>query len=272
MTAIPINKSVINFDDDFIRESFSKILKFLTLNHKNILPYLHFDVLPSQKLMIKILNLNENGSLRDTIYKAYPLNSFSKKYPNSKVKGLHNSLISNYGRQILEALNYLHNNKWYHMHLHSGNVLIDNNNSIKLVELENFVNDIPIRNDHLFNYAYESFNSTYYTKNDYNSVILSEIFKNNSNIFEKIDIICFGRILYEMTTGRELKAPFPDPIEYKDIEADISEVLSLIFNKKTSKVNSNFIFTIPEVNASDLLKMKFFNPEDGSNNQESKNF
>lgn len=261
MTAVPINKALLHFEDDFVRESYSKVIKHITTNHKNLMPYFHFDILSAQKLMIKIHRLNEYGSIKDLLYKTYPLNTYAKKYPQNKGKGLHKSLIILYSKQILEALSYLHSNRWYHMHLHTGNILIeDDGNNIKISELENFVNELPIRNEHFFYYAYENFNSDHYlnNKNDYNSSVLNEIFKNNYNIFEKIDIILFGRVLYEMTTGRELKSPFPDDLEYKELDPEIVEILKLIFNKKTSKVNNNFSITVPEVSASDLLKMKIF--------------
>lgn len=264
MTAVPINKAFLNFEDDFVRESYSKVLRYLCQKNKNIMPFLHFDILPSQKLMLKIQKLNEYGSLRDLLYKSYPLNNFNKKYPQLKGKGLHYSLISLYGRQILEALHFLHSNNWYHMHLHTGNILIDDDgNSVKLTDLDNFVNDLPIRNEHLLNYAFESFNSSHYlNKRDYNSSVLSEIFKSTFNVFEKIDIICFGRVLYEMTTGRELKAPYPDSSEYKDMETEIADILTLIFNKKSSsKGNSNFCMAVPEITVQELLKMKIFNSD-----------
>lgn len=272
MTAIPINKSLINFEDDFTRESFTKVLFSISQNHKHIQSYLHFDVLQSQKLMIKIQNCSELGSLKDLLYKSNPLDNFNKKYPN-KGKGLHPSQISLYGKQILDAMTFLHANKWYHMHLHIGNVLLESEYSIKISELENFVNDLPIRNEHFFNYAYENFNHEHYlNKMDYNSSVLSEIFKNNFNIFEKIDIISFGRIIYELTTGRELKAPYPDDLEYKDMNKDIADILQIIYNKKVSKVNSNYLICVPDITMQELSKLKFFNNEDLLKKDESKSY
>ena len=68
MTAIPLTRSVLNFEDDFIRENFIKLIQ--SFSHKYILSYLHLDILPSQRLMIKIQQFKEDGSLKDLIYKS----------------------------------------------------------------------------------------------------------------------------------------------------------------------------------------------------------
>ena len=276
MTATPINKSFINFEDDFTKDSFTKVLNTLTSNNKLLMPFLHFDILYKQKLMIKIEKINQYGSIKDLIYKSSPLNSYGKKYQSNKGKALNINLISVYGKQILEALSYLHYNKWYHMHLHSGNVLVDDNqNEIRLAGLEIFVNDISTRNEHLLNYAFENFtqggnSNMNNTKFDKNSEILSEIFKNTYNIFEKIDIICFGRLMYEMAFGRELKAPFPDNLEYQDMDSNLVEIFRFIFNKKESNINTNFVYSVPDVTVNDLLKMRFFNLKDDENSERKK--
>jgi serine/threonine protein kinase len=265
MTAIPIHKAILNFEDEFMRESFNKVIQSLTQNQKHILPFLHFDIMQSMKLMIKIQKFNEYGSLKDQIWKTSCMDNYSKKYPtNSKGKPLHSSLISSYGRQILEGMAFLHSNKWYHIHLHTGNIFVDENQHIYIGEVENFVNNLPVKNEHYFNYAFEEFNSNqYYTqnKNDYNSKALSEIFKNNFNIYEKLDVISFGRVVYEMATGRELKSNCPDEMEYKTMDAEIVEILRMVFLKKVNKINNFVVLTVPEVSMKDLLKSKFFNPE-----------
>lgn len=203
-----------------------------------------------------------------------PKNIFLKKYPNNiKGKPLHTSLISLYGKQILEALNYLHTNKWYHLHIHSGNILIDERlQKIKISDLENFVCDLPIKNEQYYNYIFEELTMENSNKKiDGNNGLFSDIFKNQSNIFEKIDIVSFGRILYEMCTGKELKSTCPDELEYTDMDIEISNILRLIFLVKTSKYQNNFILSVPEVSASELLKIKFFNYENNFNIKESEN-
>ena len=81
------------------------------------------------------------------------------------------------------------------MHLHSGNIFLDKNEEdIELAEMENFVLLMPHKYEHFLNYAYDNIcsNDDFIVKSE-NASILSEIFKSNCNIFEKIDIICFGR-------------------------------------------------------------------------------
>jgi hypothetical protein len=138
------------------------------------------------------------------------------------------------------------------MNLHSGNILIDND-IVKIGDIDNFVNDLPIKNEAYFSYVFAN-------KQMENS-ILTDMFTNNYNIFEKIDIISFGRIIYEMTFGKELKAPYPDDIEYNYIDPTVADLLRLIFVKKYSRMNSNSLVSVPEVNVSELLRHKLFNNE-----------
>ena len=51
---------------------------------------------------------------------------------------------------------YLHRNNWYHLNLHSGNILIDKDR-VKITELENYIVGHVPRNEHFFNFIIESF-------------------------------------------------------------------------------------------------------------------
>jgi hypothetical protein len=68
MTVVPTNQSVLKFEDDFVKENFLKLLQ--SFNHRGILHYLHVDLLNTQKLLIKIQDVKEYGSLRDLLYKS----------------------------------------------------------------------------------------------------------------------------------------------------------------------------------------------------------
>jgi len=161
--------------------------------------------------------------------------------------------------------------------LHSGNILInENDQTLKISELENFICDLPVKNEQYYYFIYEEFNleknNIYINPNfdnlkeskkhihNNNNDIFSDIFKNQYNSFEKLDLISFGRILYEMATGKELKAPYPDELEYKDMDTEISLILRMIFQKKNSKFNKNNNKN-SDLSAKELLKLNFFNPE-----------
>ena len=165
--------------------------------------------------------------------------------------------------------------------MHSGNVLVDvKTQQIKITELENFVCDLPSKNEQFYYFIYEEFNyeknanfsngnnskdsqkNNNNSNNNNNNNLFSDIFKGQFNIFKNIDILSFGRILYEMTSGKELKAPFPDELEYKDMDIEIAQILRAIFLRKNNKFNYNGDQNCNySISAADLLKLKFFDPE-----------
>ena len=61
-----MNKAIINFDDLLLKESFLNL--FSSFNHRNLAVNLHFDILKSQNLLVKIQKFHEDGSLKDKIY------------------------------------------------------------------------------------------------------------------------------------------------------------------------------------------------------------
>ena len=82
-------------------------------------------------------DLEKEGSLRDIIHKSDLSKAYSEKY-NRPGKGLYINRIRKYGRQILEAMKYLSDCGIIHYHLHSGNVIIQNFNSILALVINNF--------------------------------------------------------------------------------------------------------------------------------------
>ncbi len=68
MTAIPINKALIDFEDVMLKEGFVNLIQ--SFSHRNILKNTHLDVLKNQNLIVKIQKFYENGSLKDVLYKS----------------------------------------------------------------------------------------------------------------------------------------------------------------------------------------------------------
>lgn len=82
-----------------------------------------------------IRDLEKKGSLRDIIHSSDLSAAYGEKYCTPG-KPLYINKIRKYGRQILEALRYLSQCGLTHYHLHSGNVIIQNDNA-KVSEIEN---------------------------------------------------------------------------------------------------------------------------------------
>lgn len=168
----------------------------------------------------------------------------------------------------------MHSNNFYHLHLHSGNILLEEkSDTIKLTELENFVCNLPVKNEQYFNFIIDDLNynsnnnsQKFHSHNNNNTNLFSDIFKGQFNIFEKIDIVSFGRIIYEMATGKELKSSFPDELELNDMDSEISDVLKIVFSRslKNNRNNSNF----KDTTIKDLLNMRLFVINDDKVNNE----
>lgn len=120
---------------------------------------------------------NKNGSLRDILCSAKPRQSFLKKYGNPKGH-THLSVeqIALYGKQILEALKFLHDKGLPYGHLHSGNLILENDR-VRLLDIENGVLGVP------------SFYRPYFVQHK------------RIHSLQMIDVYSFGHTLYEMAFG-----------------------------------------------------------------------
>ncbi|XP_071521348.1 PX domain-containing protein kinase-like protein isoform X2 [Panulirus ornatus] len=119
------------------------------------------------------------GSLRDMIHQAKPRGSCLVKYSSDKLFPIHQKDCAVYGRQILEALLFLHEKSLGHGHLHTGNLVIDNN-VCRLLDLENQVVGLP------------------------NQLRSHMIYHRKINSIEAVDVYCFGHVLYEMIFQKRL--------------------------------------------------------------------
>lgn len=153
-----------------------------------------------------IRKANKNGSLRDILCSAKPRQSFLKKYGNPKGH-THLSVeqISLYGKQILEALKFLHDKGLPYGHLHPGNLILENDR-IRLLDIENGVLGVP------------SFYRPYFVQHK------------RIHSLHMIDVYSFGQTLYEMAFGIPLHEsicesyPAPIPPLLKSI---LNSILSL---------------------------------------------
>ncbi len=253
LTIFPLNNTIINLEDNNLIDSFIKFLNdIFEKNKKYLVNNFHLDILYNQKLFIKISQIYKFGSLKDLIYSTNPLYSYEKKNilynKNQKGKPLSKKKISKFSRQILLLLKRLHKNNIYHLNLHSGNILVDNDNNIKVNDLEMIIfSDLKRQDENFFSSLFE-----YYSSNPKGNVL---------NIFEVIDIISFGKILYEISTGSEMENSELNIKKLENIDKDIIDILKLIFPKDN----------ICSVSIKQILKMNLvkdnFIDDDSDNNE-----
>ncbi|XP_030634527.1 PX domain-containing protein kinase-like protein isoform X4 [Chanos chanos] len=164
--------------DKFLSDKdLQSVMKLLpTFSSPYIYPVTFATTNESSALVIRMFS--EKGTLRDHICKVKPKEPFLKKYCNpKKIQGLEPQQIRTYGRQILEALKFLHDKGFPYGHLHASNILVEDN-TCKLLDIENSLLGLP----------------SYYRP------YLTQFRKINTT--ESIDVYSFGHLLYEMTYGR----------------------------------------------------------------------
>ena len=253
LTIFPLNNTIINLEDNNLIDSFIKFLNdIFEKNKKYLVNNFNLDILYNQKLLIKISQIYKFGSLKDLIYSTNPLYSYEKKNiiynKNQKGKPLSKKKISKFSRQILLLLKRLHKNNIYHLNLHSGNILVDNDNNIKVNDLEMIIfSDLKRQDENFFSSLFE-----YYSSNPKGNVL---------NIFEVIDIISFGKILYEISTGSEMGNSELNIKKLENIDKDIIDILKLIFPK-----DDICSISIKQILKMNLVKDNFID-DDSDNNE-----
>ncbi|XP_011207308.2 PX domain-containing protein kinase-like protein isoform X1 [Bactrocera dorsalis] len=156
------------------------ILKsLLGLQHPHIEPIVY--AAHNENGCIAVRRFYKQGTLKDILCMATPKNPFLSKYGNPKGRtALTMKQVAIYGRQILEALIFIHSKGYPYGHLHAGNIVIVDD-CVKLLDIENYVLGVPA--------FYRPF------------------FVQHSKIHsvEAIDVYSFGHVLFEMAMGYPLQ-------------------------------------------------------------------
>ncbi|XP_078342522.1 PX domain-containing protein kinase-like protein isoform X2 [Oculina patagonica] len=208
-----------------LEENMEAILKLMTtLQHPYISPP-SFTTCNSEGVII-VRNFLPNGTLRDCLCKAKPKLNQLKKYGNPKTRVVFpEQNIQLFGRQILEALKFLHEKGIPYGHLHTGNIVVEGN-VCRLLEVESGLMGIPSIHRHRY-------------------VPMKKLQEKEAE-----DVYCFAHVLYEMAFGEPLRSstlhdvPPNCPLQLRSV------LLSILNDEACNKTG------LPSV--SDLLANPFF--------------
>eukprot|EP00036_Acanthoecidae_sp_10tr_P017172 CAMPEP_0206312538 /NCGR_PEP_ID=MMETSP0106_2-20121207/14043_1 /ASSEMBLY_ACC=CAM_ASM_000206 /TAXON_ID=81532 /ORGANISM="Acanthoeca-like sp., Strain 10tr" /LENGTH=508 /DNA_ID=CAMNT_0053743845 /DNA_START=112 /DNA_END=1634 /DNA_ORIENTATION=- len=209
-TLLPLNPS--------IRQAMRDMLTLL--QHPYIMAVQHLDVLPEQNQLVVMSTLAVKGSARDLLHGSNPIADIERKYPLRKAKQMPLKRIALLGRHVLEALAFLKKRKFAYRHLHAGNVILDASGTFKITGLEQLYFGYTHRDDKLV------------TKG------LEKIGGDSASPWE-YDVVCFGRMLFELACGYELRSSVPDVEQLVGkCEFQVIEIFVLIFFHPDSRVPS----------------------------------
>lgn len=158
---------------------------------------------------LMIRKFNKIGTLKDLLCGCAPINPFLTKYGSPKGRNpIPLKDLALYGRQIIEALKYLHTRGLAHGHVHAGNVVLVDGNA-RLLELENFFLGVP------------SFYRPFFIQHS------------RINSLESIDVYAFGHLMHELALGYPLQESCARQIS--DCPESLKSLLESILLKESLK-------------------------------------
>lgn len=205
------------------KEIHSVLKSLVGLQHPYIDPIIY--AASNENGSVLIRRFHKQGTLKDILCMATPKNPFLSKYGNPKGRTtLTIKQIALYGRQILEALSFLHSKGMPYGHLHSGNIVIEDE-CVKLLDIENYILGVP------------AFYRPFFVQHS----------KLHST--DVIDVYCFGHVLFEMAMGYPLQESVVRQIS-GDCAEELKNVLELILSKEACRAG------LPTVDQ--LIEHRFF--------------
>ena len=160
-----------------------KIKILLTkINHKNILNIKESFIEKTNKSVIMILELYENKNLQKNVLAKYKL--MRERY-------IPENILLDYLYNIVEGINILHENNLFNIDLSPMNIVIDNNNNVKLnpyICLQNLCSE----------------NSSFNNNDKYFKIKAPELLKSKNNYSKKTDVWYFGLLVYELSQLKQI--------------------------------------------------------------------
>jgi len=202
----------IDFSDEKQFRAFQFTL--LTLKHPYLVNTHEVELSRDKEHLFLFQDLEKHGSLRDRIYGQDLSRPYDEKYSRPG-RGLDLQTIRRYGRQILEAMQYLSSCGIIHYHLHTGNIIVSSKDGdIYLTNIEN--NFLGLTPKHPYHKHLVQLKKLY-----------PELV---------VELCLFGYVLFEMAAG--MQCPGPSPLDSlhelpKKLPAPVVETLGRIFGDKS---------------------------------------
>ncbi|XP_011403693.1 PREDICTED: slowpoke-binding protein-like isoform X2 [Amphimedon queenslandica] len=176
---------------------------FRILEHQCIHKIMEIDYIPDKRIIVILEPFLQRGSLKDLIYHTTPSLPWSTKY-SVRRSGLRTHQIQNFGRQILEAVLFVHELGFKPFgQIQSGNIYLEGGRC-RVSGIDNAILGYKPR-----------------------------VSRNVKTYKENIDSVMFGHLLFELGSGKELSNPAPIESDYKNVKnQQVVEVLQFIFQSR----------------------------------------
>eukprot|EP01130_Rhizamoeba_saxonica_P015167 TRINITY_DN6755_c0_g1_i1.p1 TRINITY_DN6755_c0_g1~~TRINITY_DN6755_c0_g1_i1.p1 ORF type:complete len:463 (-),score=113.99 TRINITY_DN6755_c0_g1_i1:50-1438(-) len=193
------------------------------LDHPFVFPLVDADYNIDNSTFITVRNFIKTGSLKDNIYRTKPEIHHDAKY--SKMgRPFSQRKIFLYGRQILEAMNYLIQSGYHGLDIQCSNIYVVDGICM-ISDIENSFLGLPRFHDR----------------------IIKQFCKKNPKNIKRTDfnILCFGAVIYELATGEQMNNISQATTFPLEASPPIKELLDLIF--LTGEETKGPVITIEEL-------------------------
>eukprot|EP01100_Stratorugosa_tubuloviscum_P012788 TRINITY_DN6167_c2_g2_i1.p1 TRINITY_DN6167_c2_g2~~TRINITY_DN6167_c2_g2_i1.p1 ORF type:complete len:455 (-),score=143.03 TRINITY_DN6167_c2_g2_i1:14-1378(-) len=188
------------------------------INSPFVNPILHFELRSARDCIVVMREFENRGSLKDVLFgNSYPKQNYGVKYDISRVRPMRVDGIQKAAAQILQGLIYLNSIGIPFVHLHLGNVIVNNKNCC-ITEYENsFLGIAP-----------------YYTL--FSTKIIPEL-------------ECFSYVIYEMGSAKEKKN---DYLFYRKLTPSDNYFSGIIKSAKDSNTPNEIISILEKIYACEI--------------------
>ncbi|CAF0921939.1 unnamed protein product [Didymodactylos carnosus] len=221
---------------------------FSYLYHPYVEQIKKIDYIQNQLLFVIVKDYQTHGSLKDFIHGVVPTGQFNGKY-SYRNSGISLERVHLYSTQILEGLLYLKEKSIPPLiDLHSGNIIIARNG--ECVQIGSYEYSFLQERSRIASLVKRSVQN------------LQPSIADGMSMEDVNEVICFGRLIFEMVSGYELDTITLTPKHWHDCRDDgVRQLLTKIFDTTKPVLTLKEIRKLPYFqNSPPLIELKNFQP------------